>query len=261
VTPDVLKLFISAIEGESIDLTNDNIEGLSALSDEFGFKSLSTRVNQWNNSFDSRLSRLEDSFARLKAELQVLQSPQQPTTPQTDQPATPKLESAIISEFPDLFSEFHSQQFSLLWRGSRDGFGISEFHSRCDGHSNTLTVILDTEGNIFGGFTPLEWASAGGWKTDESLRSFLFTLQNPHKFPARKVALKAEKNRMAILCRSDYGPCFRDIVVYDDCKSNTDSYTEVGQSYTNDTGITGTTFFTGANKFQAKEIEVFEIIA
>jgi hypothetical protein len=33
------------------------------------------------------------------------------------------------------------------------------FHSRCDGHANTLTVILHTKGNIFGGSTPVEWES------------------------------------------------------------------------------------------------------
>jgi hypothetical protein len=31
------------------------------------------------------------------------------------------------------------------------------FHGRCDGHAPTLTLIQDTEGNIFGGFTPVEW--------------------------------------------------------------------------------------------------------
>jgi hypothetical protein len=67
------------------------------------------------------------------------------------------LNSAIIACLP--FSEFGGKQFSLLWRGSRDGFRARNFHSRCDGHANTLTLIKDTEGNIFGGFTPVEWES------------------------------------------------------------------------------------------------------
>jgi hypothetical protein len=61
-------------------------------------------------------------------------------------------------------------------------------------------VILDTEGNIFGGFTPVEWESRD-WnqmvgiednrcKTDESFKSFLFTLKNPHNISARKFALR-----------------------------------------------------------------------
>jgi hypothetical protein len=68
------------------------------------------------------------------------------------------------------------ETFQNLWRGGRDGFGASQFHGRCDGHANTLTVLLDTKGNIFGGFTPV---------TDESQKSFLFTLTNPQNVGAR----------------------------------------------------------------------------
>jgi uncharacterized coiled-coil protein SlyX len=70
---------------------------------------------------------------------------------------TAGLDSRIVSGFPEIFAEF--RKFSLLWRGSRDGFRAHEFHRRCDGRANTLTVILDTKGNIFGGFTPVEWES------------------------------------------------------------------------------------------------------
>jgi hypothetical protein len=61
-------------------------------------------------------------------------------------------------------------------------------------------VILDTDGNIFGGFTPVEWESRYGEKADPSLMSFLFTLKNPHNVPARRFALKAEKKNKAISC-------------------------------------------------------------
>jgi hypothetical protein len=71
-------------------------------------------------------------------------------------PEAPPLDSQIISGFPEIFAEFRGKRVNILWRGSRDGFKAQEFHRRCDAHANTLTVILDTEGNIFGGFTPLE---------------------------------------------------------------------------------------------------------
>jgi hypothetical protein len=72
----------------------------------------------------------------------------------------PPFDSQIISDIPEIFAEFRGKRFSLLWRGSRDRFKVSEFHRRCDGHANTLTVILDTKENIFGGFTPVKWESA-----------------------------------------------------------------------------------------------------
>jgi hypothetical protein len=173
--------------------------------------------------------------------------------------------SAIVPDFPKLFEDFKDKQFTLLWRGSRDGFGARDFHSRCDWHPSTLTVILDTKGNIFGGFTPTYWAPSpwpGEFKADLSLKSFLFTLRNPHNFPPSRFALKAEKKYQAIDCDSDWCPIFsHGIAVANNCNANINSCTEFfGNNYTNDTGLNGKTFFTGSKYFQVKEIEVFMII-
>jgi hypothetical protein len=169
-------------------------------------------------------------------------------------------DSAIVADFPKLFEDFKKKKFILLWRGSRDGFGYPYFHSRCDGHVNTLTVILDTDGNIFGGFTPLEWDSRSECKPDPSLRSFLFTLKNPHNVPARRFALKAEKKDNAIFCHSERRPHFFDILGYYPAGgANTECLADLGRSYTNDTGLDRNTVFTCSYNFQVKEIEVFEI--
>jgi hypothetical protein len=169
--------------------------------------------------------------------------------------------SLIVADFPALFAEFRGKRFTLLWRGSRDGFGARDFHGRCDGHANTLTFIEDTEGNIFGGFTPVEWESAYKRKADPSLKSFLFTLKNPHNFLARKFALKAEKKDEAISCYPSWGPHFFDIGARDNCNCNAiiGSFTALGSHYANDTGLDGEIVFTGSGYFQVKEIEVFEI--
>jgi hypothetical protein len=121
--------------------------------------------------------------------------------------------SAIVPDLPKLFEDFKEKQFTLLWRGSRDGFGARAFHRRCDGHPNTLTVILDTDGNIFGGFTPVEWESRK-WngntgsennlpKADPSLKVFLFTLKNPYNLPARRFGLIAGRKHTTIYCDSN----------------------------------------------------------
>jgi hypothetical protein len=122
-------------------------------------------------------------------------------------------------------------------------------------------VILDTDGNIFGGFTPVRWDS-GDWhfKADDNLKSFVFTLKNPHNVPARRFALNAENKYGAIWCNSEYGPVFYSgIVVFNNCNANTGSSTSLVSTYINDTGVDGYTFFTGSGNFQVKEIEVFEI--
>jgi hypothetical protein len=129
-------------------------------------------------------------------------------------------------------------------------------------------VILDTDGNIFGGFTPVEWESRKltGDETcdnaDPTLKSFLFTLKNPHNVPARRFTLKARRKNKAIACDSGYGLHFWDIAVSDNCNTNIENCTHVfGLSYTNDTGRDRNTFFTGSEGFLVKEIEVIEITA
>jgi hypothetical protein len=47
--------------------------------------------------------------------------------------------------------------------------------------------------------------------------------------------------------------------VADNCNANTNSYTNLGKGYVNDTGITGNAVFTGEQYFTVKEIEVFSI--
>jgi hypothetical protein len=182
--------------------------------------------------------------------------------------AHPPPDSRIISGIPEIFAEFRGKRFSLLWRGGRDGFEAQEFHRGCDWYANTLTVILDTEGNIFGGFTPVEWESRkpksqyttfNCWKADGSQTSFLFTLKNPHNIPARRFALKAERKHHAIWCDSRWGPCFGGIGVSDNCYASTRSHTFLDVAYTNDTGLDRYIVFTGWQFFQVKEIEVFEI--
>jgi hypothetical protein len=191
------------------------------------------------------------------------------TPPGPPPPRPGPFSSMIVADFPQIFAEFRGKRFSLLWRGSRDGFGGRDFHSRCDLHANTLTVILDTNGNVFGGFTPVAWESRT-WngktgngdncsKADDSLRSFVFTLKNPHNIPASRFALKAEEKWRAICCDSTWGPRFGGIGVSNSCTADDFSWTDLRNIYTNDTGLDEDTVFTGSWHFRVKEIEVFEI--
>jgi hypothetical protein len=70
---------------------------------------------------------------------------------------------------------------------------------------------------------------------DKSLKSFLFTLKNPHTTPARRFALNAEKKQWAIFCDSSLGPGFgggANIAGFGNCTANTDSDTILGDAST-----------------------------
>jgi len=96
-----------------------------------------------------------------------------------------------------------NQPLSLLYRGSRDGFQAGAFHRLCDGKANTLTVIKNTNGCIFGGFASTAWSSSNGFKRD--YRAFLFSLTNPSFTPLK---LKVTEPKHAVYHRSDFGPIF-----------------------------------------------------
>jgi hypothetical protein len=153
-----------------------------------------------------------------------------------------------------------------LWRGSRDGFGARDFHSRCDGHANTLTFIEDVSGNLFGAFTPVEWESRpckgsgdSCYKDDDSLKSFLFTLKNPQNTGSMKFPLWGHGHR-AIICNFAYGPCFGGIIVCDNCNTHCNNCVGFGSGYINESGLDNAEVFTGSPRFTVKEIEVFEIM-
>jgi hypothetical protein len=125
---------------------------------------------------------------------------------------------------------------------------------------NTVTFILTTKGCIVGGFTPTAWDSSNSWKQDNSQQSFLFSVKNPRNSEAKSCPLV--NLTKTIYCHSSYGPIFgngNEIRVADRCNENTNSDTNLGRSYRNDTGLNGTQVFTGERNFQVKEIEVFSI--
>jgi hypothetical protein len=148
----------------------------------------------------------------------------------------------------------------LLYRGSDNGFAASNFHNRCDEIANTLTVILTTNGCIFGGFTPIAWDSKGAYKPDSTKESFLFQIKDSRDSAPRKFALS--NSSYAIYCNESYGPTFghgHDIHVSDCCNQNANSYTRLGCGYMNDTELNEYEVFTGGRLFTVKEIEVFKI--
>jgi hypothetical protein len=207
-----------------------------------------------SNSFDSFTFGIWKSL-RIRLELSV-------TAPcEIGRFVLPEIDSKIISRLPKVFTVFRHKTFRLLYRGSRDGFQATAFHSRCDGHRNTVSFIISKNDSIFGGYTPLAWSSSGGWASDASLQSFVFTIKNPHNLPAQ--IFKQKKEEYAIYDVSTHGPTFgsnHDFRVFDPFESATRNYSDLGNTYTNDTGIGANKVLTGESSFGIKEIEVFEVI-
>ncbi len=177
------------------------------------------------------------------------------------------MDSAIMSAAQKIsflaLTGFENKSFSLLWRGSRDGFDAAAFHRLCDGKANTVTVIKNTNGFIFGGFTSIPWSSSNDvYKADNT--AFLFSLINPTNTPLK---LKVESPEDAVYHQSKYGPTFgvcHDLHVSLLSNINSESSVYLG-SYEFPNGVNGNEggeFIVGGSDFffQTAEIEVFQVL-
>jgi hypothetical protein len=70
----------------------------------------------------------------------------------------------------------HSTKGNLLYRATRDGFEAQAFHTRCNGKSNTITIIKNNLNYVFGGYASSAWNSSGNYIQDRN--AFLFSLRN-----------------------------------------------------------------------------------
>ncbi len=184
-----------------------------------------------------------------------------------------KIDSSILSsaQKPTLIAltGLKAHSFSLLWRGSRDGFEASTFHRLCDGKGKTLTVIKNTDGFIFGGFTSVPWSTP----TEEELvhyslskadrTAFVFSLTNPSDMPLKLKITEPPQN--AVFHRPDWGPCFGDLMVRDlsDTHRNNSMEPEGFESPNGHALYSegGKIFMGGEDgSFQTLEIEVFRVL-
>jgi hypothetical protein len=221
-----------------IEVSLLSASGISLLADVFTFDDLSEAV--WLGVV-SRLKGQDAAGRRLRHR-------------------APLLDSLILRDIPSELRRDCGDSWALLYRGSRDGFAASNFHGKCDGRANTVTVIESTGGDVFGGFTPLAWDSSGKYKADNSGKSFLFTVKNPRGTEFRRFGLR--NSAYAIYGHSSLGPVFGshgDVTVCDGGNAKANSYTRHGGVYLNDTGIDNDRVFTGKYNFTLKEIEVFAL--
>jgi hypothetical protein len=196
-----------------------------------------------------------------------------PAFPGFDPPAPPRsadplFSSAILGALPPILAQFEGKRLALLWRATAQDFSAREFHARCDGRAHTLTLVEDSEGNVFGGFTPLAWESRAGeyedrFKQDDSGKGFLFTVRSHGRLPPRVFPLLPAETHHAIYCSVTSGPEFgAGTTGYGDLavRSNTGamaSSSNLGQSYQ---GAGNPAVLAGKEQFLVNKVEVFEVL-
>ena len=141
-------------------------------------------------------------------------------------------------------------KYELLFRASRDGFAASNFHSKCDGKSYTVTFVETSIGRRFGGFTDQSWDQSSGHKTGSN--GFIFSLDI-------KEIYYNKNSTYNIYCNSGYGPTFgggNDFYLCNNCNKEYSSYNNSDHSYqTNGKKCA----MAGTYNFFVKDYEVYQI--
>ena len=156
-----------------------------------------------------------------------------------------------------------SSDWKLIYRGTRDGFSASAFHTFCDNKGPTITLIKSVGDCIFGGYSDVSWTSSGGYAASTDAFLFAFVSNGLGTTPFRGRVFQNSGN--AISLSGDSGPTFgasHDLHISSDSNSNTLSFMNWGYTYELPDGYTyggnGQTWICGYN-FQTIEIEVFAL--
>jgi hypothetical protein len=168
--------------------------------------------------------------------------------------------SLLNLEQQQILNEFcgkPNQQWSLIYRGTRDGFGKDGFLRCCANQGPSITLIL-ANGYLFGGYTSTNWKKTEKWIWNIDPSAFLFTLTNPHRIPPTKYPIKSPGNNAIRSC-SHSGPVFGayDISIYLNSNEGMVSNSLFPSNYCDVTGM-GQETFTGTTRFQTSEIEVYK---
>jgi len=161
-------------------------------------------------------------------------------------------EKIILSEWVDPKKPL---KFNLLFSTHRDDGTSKKFHENCDGVSPTITIVMDTNGNKFGGYTTSSWRQpSSGSSYARDTDAFIFNLSKKLKYVQPD---KFGKN--SIYRDGSYGPVFgsNNLWIFNNCNSNGNSYTNISKDYkTDNKNLLNST---GNSTFQVSYYEVYRV--
>ncbi|CAK9024876.1 unnamed protein product [Durusdinium trenchii] len=159
-----------------------------------------------------------------------------------------------VEKQPILLEWLPLKNLKLLYRATRDGFAVANFHQKCDNQGPTVVLARSTGGYIFGGYTDTAWGSAASYArcTD----AFLFRLCGCDALPSRHGIHPCQKHRG--LYPSGYLPSFGDDLWFQQKGAQAVGHsTSFGSTY----NVSGTgghfTSLAEARTVTVDEIEVF----
>ncbi len=225
------------------------------------------KIPEKEQSLESKVKCLTKIVANLRSQLKKSKSNKEETAVNSF-----KGTSILNNEEKKLISNWIDQKktinFYLLFSTDKDGDSSSTFHAYCDGVFPTVTIVLDTLGRKFGGYSTQNWSqSTIGQSCSRAPCSFIFNLSYIKKYD-----LIDQLSTSAIYRSNSNGPNFggNDLSIASGCTSNTNSFCNKSAYNTgNNPMMMGFIYNTennnllgisGSTNFQVTKYEVFKVV-
>lgn len=148
--------------------------------------------------------------------------------------------------------------FERIYSSKLNGDKAGQFHKHCDSKGPTLTIIRDSDKNIFGGYTNISWSSPRTSSSETGdFEAFLFSVNK-----SRIVQHNGLPESTCITSNRLNGPIFGDddLVISDECSRNYDSWNFMKNSFgKNDDDLTTSYLTSGKIEFKVELYEVFTV--
>ena len=208
-----------------------------------------------NNSIPPKIQNNQPKIQKIN-EMPINQNP-----PQPKKVSFKKLKNGIISNIIKNEGELslitqrietylnRNINYNILFFSKVDGDKAATFHQKCDKAKRSLVLIMDNEGNRFGGFTLRSWSGKNIQKKDE--KAFIFSIDKNKIYPVLP-------DEVAIGCYPSFGPIFFgcQIRVFDNFFTKGGSTYLKGLNYATEEDYELTD---GNQTYGIKELEVYDI--
>ena len=168
-------------------------------------------------------------------------------------------------------SPLQTLNWDLIYKGSRDGFTVPDIQSRCKEKCNTVVIVTDTVGNVFGGFVEVPLVDlAKNEQHRSSERGFLFSLHSATNALAKpvKASLKSNTKGQAVFYSSShlfgFGHCHKkDLWLSPNMSGEVNidnTLQQRGRTFALDPGSDNShTMFNDSKSFAAIELEIYTV--
>ena len=210
--------------------------------------SMETLINDIQKKYDEKILQLEENLNNINKKFEEQNSIIQDNS----------IDSLIVSKKEDVqllkewISPYKKISFNLIYRATRDGDTINDFHKMCDDKSPTICLMKTPKGFIFGGYTTVLFNN----KENQELKlkddkAFVFSLNKREKYKTQDESRSILNSPKHLII---FGNGYNSIQIENNALTSKDHWSNPKGSYGHDLNLTEDKYFS------IVEIEVFQVI-